>query len=308
MKKLQIAALLILSLFFVVSCVSDEDDDEFWNNDQSDTVYGGDSGHDQDSTADTLPEGQTDTASGDTTPDAQDPSHDTADSDSSDTAADDSDRTDSSDSTGDDSDNADTENVDQDNDTDEPADGDDTGPINDDDAESSDDSDLTDDEPADDDDTDTAPSTGLPECSRESGTPCKDSSSSLIWSKKSSDKLSWSSADTYCKNLTDGGLGGWKMPAIYELRTLIKDCTYTQSSGSCMIAEGCLAESCTKNCYACTASSSGEYSKLGDNDTLWSSSGMEGNIYYMWVLGFDAAVFDYAKKASATYKVRCVRK
>ena len=42
MKKLQILAVLILSLFFVVSCVSDEDDDEgFWNNDQTDSVPDG---------------------------------------------------------------------------------------------------------------------------------------------------------------------------------------------------------------------------------------------------------------------------
>ena len=53
MKKLQILAVLILSLFFVVSCVSDEDDDEdFWNNDQTDTAPDGNS----DTTGDTLPD------------------------------------------------------------------------------------------------------------------------------------------------------------------------------------------------------------------------------------------------------------
>ena len=52
MKKLQILAVLILSLLFVVSCVSDEDDDDF-----ADTYSGGDT----DTSADTLPSDPTDT-------------------------------------------------------------------------------------------------------------------------------------------------------------------------------------------------------------------------------------------------------
>ena len=60
MKKLQILVVLVLSLFFVVSCVSDEDD-EFWDEDQVDTYSGGNSGADTDTSDDNLPEGQQNT-------------------------------------------------------------------------------------------------------------------------------------------------------------------------------------------------------------------------------------------------------
>ena len=69
MKKLQMIAVLILSLFFVISCVSD--DDEFWDEDLTDTMSGDNSGGNADTSTDTLPDNQqadTGTTDNDTTP------------------------------------------------------------------------------------------------------------------------------------------------------------------------------------------------------------------------------------------------
>ena len=78
MKKLQMLAVLILSLFFVISCASDEDD-EFWDEDQTDTYSGGNSGGDNtDTSEETLPENQQNT--GDDTSDSGHDNTDTADS------------------------------------------------------------------------------------------------------------------------------------------------------------------------------------------------------------------------------------
>ena len=63
MKKLQMLAVLILSLLFVLSCVSDDDDEDL-----TDTVSGGGS----DTSADTLPEDPTDTDTADTSNDPAD--------------------------------------------------------------------------------------------------------------------------------------------------------------------------------------------------------------------------------------------
>ena len=53
MKKLQVIAVLILTLFFVSACLSeDEEEEDLWNNDTTDTVPDGNS----DTTGDTLPD------------------------------------------------------------------------------------------------------------------------------------------------------------------------------------------------------------------------------------------------------------
>ena len=43
----------------------------------------------------------------------------------------------------------------------------------------------------------------------------------LIWSDRAANKMNWSSAKQYCENLAEGGFGDWRLPNIYELKTLI---------------------------------------------------------------------------------------
>ena len=280
MKKLQMIAVLILTLLFVSACVPDEDDDEgFLNNDQTDTVSGGDSGIDSDTTNDTLPDDQQDT-----------------DSDTSDTT----------------SDNADTANdpVDPTDPTADPTDPTDpTEPTTDPTEPTTDPTEPTTD-PTDPTTDPTGPSSELPECSDADITPCKDSSSGHIWSKKFSN-VTLSSADSNCQGLKEGGLNGWRLPTIGELRTLIQNCSSTQtSSTSCLVSDDCLAntDECTAGCSSCASDSSGKYSKLGDTGMLWSSSNLEGNFYYVWTINFHSANFSYASNVSDKYAARCIKK
>ncbi|MBO4710907.1 DUF1566 domain-containing protein [bacterium] len=177
MKKLQMITVLILTLLFVSGCIPDDDDEEdFWNNDQTDTVPGGNS----DTMGDTLPDSPTDTDSTDTLPDTSDTSdttdthNDPSDSDVSDTAPNDNDTTDTVPDNDSDAQPA------PDNDT-TPAPDNDTVPVSDDDTEPANDNDLNDNDtiPAPDNDTetpdgdtDTAPEEPTPEqkCIAESGT------------------------------------------------------------------------------------------------------------------------------------------
>ncbi len=315
MKKLQMITLLILSLFLMFSCVpEDEEEEEFLNDEQTDTIPDGNSGVDTDSAADTLPDGEQDsgTDSSDTIPDNSDSTQDPADSDVSDSDTGDTGKTDSEPAN-----DGDTEVVETDNDADEPISDDDTVPAADNDTDLSDDSDLTDDdvEPTTDNDNesttdnDSEPSTGIPECSDADITPCKDSSSGYIWSKKSSN-VTLSKAESNCQSLTEGGLSGWRLPTIGELRTLIKNCASTQQYGSCLISDDCLAntDECTAGCSSCASDSSGKYSKLGDTETLWSSSGLADNFYFVWTINFHSANFSYASNVSDKYAARCIKK
>ena len=330
MKKLQIAV-LILTLLFVSACVPDEDDEEdFWNNDQTDTMSGGNS----DTTGDTLPDNPTDTDSTDTTPDTSDTSdttpdttdtnNDPSDSDVSDSAPNDNDTTDTVPDNDSDAQPA------PDNDT-TPAPDNDTVPVSDDDTEPANDNDIEptpdeDPEPANDDDTipvsddnteptndDDTISGGLPECSSADITPCIDSSSTYIWSAMSSETKSWDDAYNYCNSRTEGGYS-WRIPKISELRTLVQNCSSSQADGSCQISEECLdyIDECLAGCSSCTYDSTGTYSKFGKGDTLWSSSVETNN--YMWTLDFKDASFYFAKQSGNSLfpgeklKVRCIKK
>ncbi len=144
----------------------------------------------------------------------------------------------------------------------------------------------------------------LPECSKTSGTPCRDSSTDYIWSAKhySSDTVS------YCENLTEEGYSDWRLPTIGELRTLIENCGGTVTGGICGVTDNCLASSSCYNNACSGCSSGGSFSKLGDASILVSSSNggydSGAGYYTSWSVDFyNGAV----KRTSKTGSFRCVR-
>ena len=131
----------------------------------------------------------------------------------------------------------------------------------------------------------------------------------LQWSEKSSQKtMNWSDALEYCQNLNEGGHKDWRLPTISELRTLIKDCSTTQTGGKCGVTDSCLSWSeCDKNtCYGCAPLGSYSlYSKLGDT-RLWSSSLRSDSAGKAWHVTFmDGAVG--SNPVDKLFHVRCVR-
>lgn len=154
-------------------------------------------------------------------------------------------------------------------------------------------------------------STNLPECSKTSAIPCKDSKNKLAWSKRSENTMAWQDAVNYCSNYTEGGLSGWHLPNINELRTLIQNCPGSQTGGSCTVKDpDCLANSCRSDDCHCEEkyTNGGYYSKLGDDDDvdLWSSSVQSGNSVGAWHVDFYSGYVSLTSKSS-TNSVRCVR-
>ncbi len=149
-----------------------------------------------------------------------------------------------------------------------------------------------------------------PECSRLSGTPCHDSTNDLIWSNKAQSSMDWFSAVFYCEKLSDGGLKGWHLPTIDELRTLIQNCSNTETGGSCN-KEGCLDnaddDTCWNNCGGCSSDSSGNHSKLGDIGSFWSKSSFYNNGEPAFFVNFLNGGLGYYSKTNDTSDIRCVR-
>lgn len=300
MKKLQLLAILTLSLFLVLSCTINDDDDFV-------DTYSGD---DTDTSSDTLPDNQQDSdtdadtnADTGTTDTDSDTDNGTTDTDTADSGVVDTDTVSDTDTNTDTDTNADTDtNTDTETDTDSDTDADtstDTG------------ADTGDTDTNTDTDTDTGSEQPdeLPECSSADVTPCKESVYQNIWSKKSG-AINFSAAESYCNQLNEGGYQ-WRMPEIYELRTLIQNCSSTAAGGPCNVTKDCSVsiDECNVGCSSCNPS--GAYSKFGDSDMLWSYTDYTvPPVYYVWTINFSHANLSYGSKTNTNdkYKVRCIKK
>ena len=126
------------------------------------------------------------------------------------------------------------------------------------------------------------------------------------WTEKS--YMTWQEAKDYCSKLTACGYSDWRLPTINELRTLIQNCSATQTGGECGVTDSCLSynECCNSACSGCSYDYSGKYSKLGDTGFLWSSSVKSDSSDNAWYVDFYDGYVYYDGK-SFTHSVRCVR-
>ncbi len=111
----------------------------------------------------------------------------------------------------------------------------------------------------------------------------------LQWSKKAPERMNWSSALEYCKNLEEEGYSDWHLPNISELRTIIINCPGSQAGGDCRVKDpDCLSSNCwSRDSCSCDGSEE-SYSALGDdkNTWLWSSSERSDGSKHAWYVTF----------------------
>ena len=144
-----------------------------------------------------------------------------------------------------------------------------------------------------------------------------DPTTGLTWQNPPAEgDMGWSAAKDYCASLPLDG-GGWHLPAINELRSLIRGCPNTVAGGACGVTDSCLEPLCWDEALcksaACTGLSgpaNGMYwpaGMQGDDFVFWSSSHFTEesvnaatiNFGYAWVQGSDSK--------SNEEQVRCVR-
>ncbi len=179
----------------------------------------------------------------------------------------------------------------------------------DDDAGGDDDNDASDDDddhsPADDDAADDDTTAG--------GT-WKDPSSGLTWQvTPATQYVDWTDAATYCANLTLAG-GGWTLPTVSQLRTLIRGCAGTATGGACDVTDSCANSTCQN--AACSACQDGQgpnggcYGPAelpGPCDQFWSNSAVADLSASAWLVDFSDGNVTYYSTDDANYFARCVR-
>jgi len=132
--------------------------------------------------------------------------------------------------------------------------------------------------------------------------------------------MSWDEAISHCDNLKIAG-GGWRLPTISELRSLIRGCEETMIGGACKVSDDCTDWSCNDdNCDGCA-----NLQGSGVDGAYWPTGvqGDYGHFYYSstpvlgygsydyigWVVEFAHGYFSYAPYGpDGNYAwARCVR-
>ena len=142
-----------------------------------------------------------------------------------------------------------------------------------------------------------------------------DPTSGLTWQNPpAADKMKWDAAKQYCADLSLDG-GGWHLPTIGELRTLIRGCPGTADGGSCNVKEGnCLAWSCRDS--SCGGWRNGGLPAVGSYwpgemqgacDTYWSSSAVEDSTGFAWLVIFNRGGIVGNGRVGDKRHARCVR-
>ena len=152
-----------------------------------------------------------------------------------------------------------------------------------------------------------------------------DSATGLTWQNPPPDKsLLLQDALDYCDSLILDGYNDWRLPAIDELRSLIRGCPATAAGGGCNVGAACSDWDCRNDpCSGCEAGNGptdGAYwpeEMEGDWDSewYWSSSALGGG--YAWLVNFESGAVDTHPPAidgdgthengELTSPVRCVR-
>ena len=152
-----------------------------------------------------------------------------------------------------------------------------------------------------------------------------DTSTGLMWQKTQSvSQMFYDDAAQFCDGLNLGGNDDWRLPAIDELRSLVKGCQALELDGDCPIYTNC-GEACVDQGMNGWDSDGGEGScfceesagpgidgaylseSFGEAGAAWSSTSLPGQDAMAAKLHFGGGYIRWDGKAGDDQYVRCVR-
>lgn len=131
-----------------------------------------------------------------------------------------------------------------------------------------------------------------------------------MWSNHSPFSMNFKNASDYCEKLQENGFSDWRLPNISEWRTVVKNCSSTESGGECPLTEHYIFN--INECKGCTYSVDGTYDKFGEAGSFWTSTLINNSGYSYFlrptVFNLDTAGIEeiYDAETECAY-ARCVR-
>ena len=150
---------------------------------------------------------------------------------------------------------------------------------------------------------------------------CNDLQTGLEWDKNysASDFIDdgWYGAKDYCLGLTLNGKDDWRLPKVWEFRTIVRGCpSKVMENGSCGVTQSCLTENCA-SIGDCTCEGGNTFFNEGSHmweklrpfsGGFWTGSDVEGDTSKAWVaFPWDGPKIQTAGKTDPYSRARCVR-
>ena len=127
----------------------------------------------------------------------------------------------------------------------------------------------------------------------------------LLWElEPKSNSMTWSEAEKYCGDLTIGGFSDWRLPKIYELKSLIRGCDGREKCGNSAASE----QSC-EGCPENMGPDGGCYwpdGLLGTCSLYWSTDLCAWDNSPAWYVEYRTGYVVYQDRVNVAY-ARCVR-
>jgi Protein of unknown function (DUF1566) len=81
----------------------------------------------------------------------------------------------------------------------------------------------------------------------------EDPTTDLMWQlNPTGGKMHYGGGKSLCRELILGDYDDWRLPTISELRSLIRGCPATETSGSCNVTDSCKVDDCSNDsCFGC---------------------------------------------------------
>ena len=145
-----------------------------------------------------------------------------------------------------------------------------------------------------------------------------DPATGLEWqTRPTGGEMNWGDAKSHCSELSVAG-GGWRLPTVGELRSLIRGCPGNAKGGMCKVDDDCLGSVCRRqggeeSCSSCLPGRSQYRDGCYRADPLggkclvrWSSSAVADIDNNAWFVSFQYGdIFNYDVTNGG--HVRCVR-
>ena len=114
--------------------------------------------------------------------------------------------------------------------------------------------------------------------------------------------MTFEKAISYCETLSESGFDDWRLPELYEIRTLSDKCIEEENPDFCAVTDSCEWNNCENElCGKCA-----KYEESVDFGTFWTKTPFHGGKVSVFTISAEETEENQALKSEIN-SVKCVR-